>query len=637
MRPAARVALSALCLALAVPTLAKRPPEPRPGLEVLPDESEPSLRTGASRLSGETGVPLALYRVNYAVRAAEPEAMARQYLAENAAALGLRRADLSDLAHKGTRAGAATTTVRFTQTHQGVPVYGSEVAVTLDRQARVTFVMNGYKPRVELPTVSPTLGPAAARRIALGHLGLRARPRWERMDLVVWHAKGRSRLAHRLRVEPGTDLTGDWEVLVDAQSGEVFRSQDLACYHEPATTATGSATVFNPDPLSSAQVSYGATGYVDGGDADTAQLTSQLAAVSLLDIDFTAGIHTLKGPYAEIQDFESPFKGLFTQAGSVFNATRNPDVFEAANTYYHIDTLMRYINTPGPGGLGLTVLPYQYSGGVRFDPHGLNGADNSHYLSGSGRVSFGEGGVDDDEDADVIIHEMLHVIGVGTVSLLAYTGHARRDHPRVGPRPARLGHAGRPVAGQRPERGQRRLHRAVVQPQLQPVAHVGAAVPLGLRLGRPQPVLERPRDQLAQPLPRRADGPDPHRWADLGHVPDAHLEPARPAEDRQGLPRGPGHDHRQHEPGRRGPGADAGRVRPGLHVGRAAHHVQRVHRHGLHRGDRAGRVAALPGRLSRRARRGASLPGACHNSTRVSSASARGSGPAPSTGSRNSR
>ena len=408
MRPAARVALSALCLALAVPTLAKRPPEPRPGLEVLPDESEPSLRTGASRLSGETGVPLALYRVNYAVRAAEPEAMARQYLAENAAALGLRRADLSDLAHKGTRAGAATTTVRFTQTHQGVPVYGSEVAVTLDRQARVTFVMNGYKPRVELPTVSPTLGPAAARRIALGHLGLRARPRWERMDLVVWHAKGRSRLAHRLRVEPGTDLTGDWEVLVDAQSGEVFRSQDLACYHEPATTATGSATVFNPDPLSSAQVSYGATGYVDGGDADTAQLTSQLAAVSLLDIDFTAGIHTLKGPYAEIQDFESPFKGLFTQAGSVFNATRNPDVFEAANTYYHIDTLMRYINTPGPGGLGLTVLPYQYSGGVRFDPHGLNGADNSHYLSGSGRVSFGEGGVDDDEDADVIIHELGH-------------------------------------------------------------------------------------------------------------------------------------------------------------------------------------------------------------------------------------
>ncbi len=409
MRPAARVALSALCLAVAVPALAKRPPEPRPGLEVLPDESEPSLRTGTSRISGETGAPLALYRVNYAVRAAEPEAMARQYLAENAATLGLRRVDLSDLAHKGTRDGAATTTVRFMQTHQGVPVYGSELAVTLDRQARVTFVMNSYKPRVELPTVSPTLGPAAARRIALDHLGVQARPRWERMDLVVWHAKGRSRLAHRLRLEPGTELTGDWEVLVDATNGEVFRAQDRACYHRShAPTATGTARVFAPDPLSSAQVNYGATGYVDGGDADTAQLTAQLASVNLLDIDFTGGIHTLKGPFAEIQDFEAPFKGLFTQASSNFETTRSPDLFEAANTYFHIDAFMRYVNTPGPGGLGLTVMPYQYSGGVRFDPHALNGADNSYYSSGTGRVAFGEGGVDDDEDADVIIHELGH-------------------------------------------------------------------------------------------------------------------------------------------------------------------------------------------------------------------------------------
>lgn len=403
-----RAAALAACLAVALPATAKRPPDQRAGLQVLPDESEPSLRTGTARLSRETGAPLALYRVQYPVRAAEPEAMARQYLAENAAPLGLRRADLSDLAHRATRRGAATTTVRFDQTYQGVPVYGAELAVTLDRQSRVTFVMNGYKPRVELPTVSPTLGPAAARRIALAHLGLSARPRLERMDLVVWHAKGRSRLAQRLRVEPGSELIGDWEVLVDAHNGEVFRAEDRACYRSHAPRASGTARVFAPDPLSSAQVSYGAAGYVDGADADTAQLTAQLANVTLLDLDFTAGIHTLKGPYAEIQDFEAPFKGLFTQASNNFETTRSPDLFEAANTYYHIDAFMRYVNTPGPTGLGLTVMPYQYSGGVRFDPHGLNGADNSHYLTGSGRVSFGEGGVDDDEDADVVIHELGH-------------------------------------------------------------------------------------------------------------------------------------------------------------------------------------------------------------------------------------
>jgi hypothetical protein len=334
--------------------------------------------------------------------------MARQYLTENAGGLKLRHADLSDLTHRVTRRGAATTTVRFDQTYRGVPVYGAELAVTLDRQAHVTFVMNGYKPRVELPSVTPTLAASDARRRALAHLGVSAQPRAERMDLVVWQAKGRSRLAHRLRVEPGAELVGDWEVLVDATNGEVFRVEDRACYRSHATLATGTARVFGPDPLSSAQASYGATGYVDGSDADTTQLTSQLANVSLLDIDFSAGLHTLKGPFAEIVDFEAPFNGLFTQASSNFETTRNPDLFEAANVYYHIDAFMRYINTPGPSGLGLSVMPYQYTGGVRFDPSGFNGADNSHYLSGTGRLSFGEGGVDDAEDADVIIHELGH-------------------------------------------------------------------------------------------------------------------------------------------------------------------------------------------------------------------------------------
>jgi hypothetical protein len=67
---------------------------------------------------------------------------------------------------------------------------------------------------------------------------------------------------------------------------------------------------------------------------------------------------------------------------------------------------MRWLNID----LGLNVMPYQYSGGPQFDPHGLNGADNSHYISSSGRMAFGEGGVDDSEDADVVIHELGHGI-----------------------------------------------------------------------------------------------------------------------------------------------------------------------------------------------------------------------------------
>ncbi|MEZ5593678.1 MAG: hypothetical protein R3F53_24410 [Gammaproteobacteria bacterium] len=66
--------------------------------------------------------------------------------------------------------------------------------------------------------------------------------------------------------------------------------------------------------------------------------------------------------------------------------------------------MMQYLNSE----LGLNITPYQYTGGVQCDPHGLDGSDNSHYSTGNGRVAFGEGGVDDAEDADVIIHELGH-------------------------------------------------------------------------------------------------------------------------------------------------------------------------------------------------------------------------------------
>jgi hypothetical protein len=65
---------------------------------------------------------------------------------------------------------------------------------------------------------------------------------------------------------------------------------------------------------------------------------------------------------------------------------------------------MRYINET----LGIPCAPYQGANGglVFFDAHGANSADNSFYSNG--QLQFGEGGVDDAEDADVILHELGH-------------------------------------------------------------------------------------------------------------------------------------------------------------------------------------------------------------------------------------
>ncbi|NNE07592.1 MAG: T9SS type A sorting domain-containing protein, partial [Gemmatimonadetes bacterium] len=70
--------------------------------------------------------------------------------------------------------------------------------------------------------------------------------------------------------------------------------------------------------------------------------------------------------------------------------------------YYHIDISQRYLRS-----LGFTnVVDFS----IRVDPHGLNGADNSHYVPSGPRLAFGDGCVDDAEEADVIVHEYGHAI-----------------------------------------------------------------------------------------------------------------------------------------------------------------------------------------------------------------------------------
>lgn len=385
-------------------------------VEIVPNELETSTHVGNMYLSDVTGAPLVLYGVNYPVTAASPRAMAEQYLRENAALLRLQAADLNDLEYNFLRQGPAGTTVRFQQVVNGIPVYKSVIAVHINHHNQITYVTNDYKSNLTLNRFEATLSSASARQAALNYLGIEGNLLVDKTEPIIYHLQGQTHLAYLVRLMAPT-LLGDWEIIVDAHTGEFLKVFDTSYsfsgeeehdHGQPPLQAsilvTGTGTVFDPDPLSSAQATYGATGYVDGSDANTPQLNAQLMTVNLLDIEFAGGVYTLKGPYAEIRDFDAPFKGLFTQPTSTFNYNRFDDAFEAVNTYYHIDSSMRYLNET----LGLNILPYQYVGGVRYDPHGVNGDDNSYYTSALGAVSFGEGGVDDAEDSDVIHHELGH-------------------------------------------------------------------------------------------------------------------------------------------------------------------------------------------------------------------------------------
>jgi hypothetical protein len=368
------------------------------------------------RIDGRTGYPAAIYQGDYRVRNIGPENQAREYLAANHALLGLTKGDLSSLRLQAVRTDAAGTVVRLRQTWKGLPVNkNAEITIHITRDNIVDYVMNGFQYGIDLQDTEAIVTASDARRKIMDRFGsLAGRVEHETSELMVLRYMDMDYLVHRINIEMN-ELPGEWEALVDAKTGAILKLEDISHYrHEKssnggrsavpeAVLVNGTGNVFDPDPLTTGIQPYGGS-YVDGSDANAAVLTAQLKSRNLLDITFSGGNHSLVGPWAEIIDFEAPAKGLFIQPGSTFAFDRADDAFEAVNCYYHIDTQMRYLNTT----LGLNIHPYQYAGGVQYDPSGFNGADNSHYISGSGRLAFGEGGVDDAEDADVIIHELGH-------------------------------------------------------------------------------------------------------------------------------------------------------------------------------------------------------------------------------------
>ena len=406
-----------LCLTLYVSYAQK--PVPVQEFEIrLTNTEEASYHKSNMRVSAETDFPLAIYNPAVPVTANEPEQMAREYLQNQQELLGLTDSDLENLQLHAIREGKAGTVVRLRQYWQGLPVNKAEITVTINPAREVSFVMNGFRYGIDLEQVNPAVDAATARAKALNYLNP-GTVNHEEQELKILHHHGTARLIYEVIIA-SQEPQGEWEIYVDAQTGELIKVEDVACYYHdhreqtqpglpPASIpafffASGTGNVFNPDPLSSANAEYGDTGFSDNGDNNSTELLAEQMSVNLLDITFDGSDYSLSGPYAEVQDFEAPNNGTFDQSSNTWNFDRQDAAFEAVNTYYHIDASMRYLNVT----LGITVSPTDYSTGVRFDPHGLNGADNSYYSGSQQRLAFGEGGVDDAEDSDVIHHELGH-------------------------------------------------------------------------------------------------------------------------------------------------------------------------------------------------------------------------------------
>lgn len=335
------------------------------------------------RLLGTTGA--VAVAVASALALSTPPALGQGFSARMAARLQAARAPLAQLEQTSRRRSFGATFVHVRQEVGGIPVLGAEATLSLSSAAR-PLLLDHTRRRIARPGTPQVSKPEAIRsaRVAGRVHRLRARIR---ASLAILPGRSSERLVWRVLI-PAARPLADLEVLVDARTRAAVRIRDLL------RRASGDALVFDPNPI----VEQGSrAGLADNDNADSPALNALYRAVALQDLD-PAGC--LSGAWVDTVIGGSGFCPAGRDFGSVTRA--DPcNCFDAAMAYFHIDRMQRYLQSLGFGNV--VHRPIQVVLHATKD-------DNSFYSPSTRSLSFGDGGVNDAQDADVIAHEYGHAI-----------------------------------------------------------------------------------------------------------------------------------------------------------------------------------------------------------------------------------
>jgi len=163
-------------------------------------------------------------------------------------------------------------------------------------------------------------------------------------------------------------------------------------------TSTGTGRVFLPNPVADLQDES----LTDQKDADYPALQPAYHVVGLTHLD---GSGFLRGDYANIV---SETGNPAYSPTNTFLYNRSQDEFEQVMAYYWVTKSQEYIHSLGFGEWRPPVN--NESQDIRINQWGLdNSFETTHPKD---ELRFGKGGVDDAEDAEVILHEYGHAIHV---------------------------------------------------------------------------------------------------------------------------------------------------------------------------------------------------------------------------------
>ena len=168
-----------------------------------------------------------------------------------------------------------------------------------------------------------------------------------------------------------------------------------AAQKPPSGSSVGTGRVFKVNPVQAT----GIESLTDHKDSASAVPPSAYATVLLRNLD---GSGRLVGRWVNVRSTTGPAAYSPT---NTFLYRRDDDRFEQVMAYFWVNQAQEYLRSLG---FGRTLRPVNAeSQDVRINQYGV---DNSFFWDKHDYLRLGKGGVDDAEDAEVIVHEYGHAV-----------------------------------------------------------------------------------------------------------------------------------------------------------------------------------------------------------------------------------
>ena len=346
---------------------------------------------GMAEMSEARGVPRRLFDLETKPSRAAPRRIAEAFVKQVAPRLGLSP-DLSQVRFDRVKKTLLGSHVLFQQRHAGKPISGAWLRVDIDAAGHVFNVQNDLIPerllnegdrdaraRVTPGTRPLTKAQALAKAFVAAPITRGGTRQVLHAELMYGTQKSKPRLAWKIVIHT-TKPQAEWKLYLDAHSGEVLTRCNML-KHKPAR-----GRVFDPNPV----VVLNDTSLTD---------RSKIPANAYVDVDLpdVAPGALLDGPYVTTALTRNRVRSTTRK----FLYRRGKRGFKEVMVYFHIDRAQRYLQALGFAG----VLDHPISVNVTAERD-----DNSAYSPGTGTLGFGTGGVDDAEDAEIILHEYGHAI-----------------------------------------------------------------------------------------------------------------------------------------------------------------------------------------------------------------------------------